>query len=44
MNTAEELAAVFGFDVTEESFWSSSIDVIRGHIQQYSALAAELNL
>jgi oligoendopeptidase F len=42
MNTAEELAAVFGFDVTNEAFWSASIDVIRGHIEQYRELAAEL--
>ncbi|MEO7372111.1 MAG: oligoendopeptidase F, partial [Ilumatobacteraceae bacterium] len=42
MNTAEELAAVFGFDVSDRSFWDSSLDVVRGHIDQYEALAASL--
>ena len=42
MNTAEELAAVFGFDVSDEAFWTASIDVLRGHIDQYTALAAEI--
>ena len=41
MNTAEELGAVFGFDVTDESFWTASLDVVRGHIDQYVALAAD---
>jgi len=40
MNTAEELAAVFGFDVTEKSFWTASLDVLRGHIDQYVELAS----
>ena len=40
MNTAEELGAVFGFNVSDQSFWSSSIDVLRGHIDQYTTLAA----
>jgi pepF/M3 family oligoendopeptidase len=42
MNTAEELGAVFGFDVTDEAFWTASLDVLRGHIEQYAALAAEV--
>jgi pepF/M3 family oligoendopeptidase len=42
MNTAEELAAVFGFDVTDEGFWTASLDVLRGRIDQYAALAAEI--
>jgi oligoendopeptidase F len=42
MNTAEELGAVFGFDVSEESFWTASLDVLRGHIDQYTALALEV--
>jgi oligoendopeptidase F len=42
MNTAEELGAVFGFDVSDESFWTASLDVLRGHIDQYTALAAEV--
>ncbi|HSB85188.1 MAG TPA: M3 family oligoendopeptidase [Ilumatobacteraceae bacterium] len=40
MNTAEELAAVFGFDVSDEAFWDASIDVVRNHVAQYAALAA----
>ena len=42
MNTAEELAAVFGFDVSQETFWTASLDVLRAHIDQYATLAAEV--
>ena len=42
MNTAEELGAVFGFDVSGEAFWTASLDVLRGHIDQYTALAAAM--
>jgi oligoendopeptidase F len=42
MNTAEELGAVFGFNVSDEAFWTASLDVLRGHIDQYAALAAEV--
>jgi pepF/M3 family oligoendopeptidase len=42
MNTAEELGAVFGFDVSDVSFWIASLDVVRGHIDNYVALAAEV--
>jgi oligoendopeptidase F len=42
MNTAEELGAVFGFDVTGEAFWTASLDVLRSHIDQYTALAADI--
>src|SRR6185295_6388943 len=42
MNTAEELGAVFGFDVSDVSFWTASLDVLRGHIDQYTALAADV--
>ena len=42
MNTAEELAAVFGFDVSQEAFWTASLDVLRAHIDQYATLAAEV--
>jgi oligoendopeptidase F len=42
MNTAEELGAVFGFDVTGEAFWTASLDVLRSHIEQYTALAADI--
>ena len=40
MNTAEELAAVFGFDVTQQSFWTASLDILREHIDQYVDLAS----
>jgi oligoendopeptidase F len=43
MNTAEELGAVFGFDVSDEAFWTASFDVLRGHIDQYVELAAPLS-
>ncbi|HEY0518068.1 MAG TPA: M3 family oligoendopeptidase [Ilumatobacteraceae bacterium] len=39
MNTAEELGAVFGLDVSDEAFWTASLDVLRAHIDQYVALA-----
>ena len=39
MSTAEELAADFGFDVTTEAFWTSSLDVLRGRITEYQRLA-----
>jgi pepF/M3 family oligoendopeptidase len=42
MNTAEELGAVFGFDVTDGAFWTASLDVIRERIAAYTALAAEV--
>jgi hypothetical protein len=32
MNTAEELGASFGFDVTDGAFWTASLDVIRTRI------------
>ena len=34
MNTAEELGAVFGFDVTDEAFWTASLDVVRAAHRQ----------
>ena len=42
MQTAEELAATFGFDVTDVSFWTASLDVIRERIAAYEQLAGEL--
>jgi oligoendopeptidase F len=42
MNTAEELGAVFGFDVSDESFWTASLDVLRDQIDQYMALAFDV--
>lgn len=40
MNTAEELGASFGFDVTDGAFWTASLDVIRARITAYDELAA----
>ncbi len=42
MNTAEELGEAFGIDVTDEAFWTASLDVIGGRIDQYDALAAAI--
>ncbi|HSP27223.1 MAG TPA: hypothetical protein VLN74_01655, partial [Ilumatobacteraceae bacterium] len=39
MDTAEELGAAFGLDVTDESFWTASLDVVRGRIDEYTNLA-----
>jgi pepF/M3 family oligoendopeptidase len=40
MATAEELAGGFGLDVTDEAFWTSSLDVLRARMADYEALAA----
>ena len=42
MDTAEELGASFGLDVTDEAFWTASLDVLRARIDDYGRLAAEL--
>jgi pepF/M3 family oligoendopeptidase len=42
MNTAEELGAVFGFDVTDGAFWTASLDVIRARMSAYEELADEV--
>ncbi len=42
MDTAEELGAAFGLDVTDEAFWTASLDVCRDRIAEYERLAAEL--
>ncbi len=39
MDTAEELGAAFGLDVTSEQFWTASLDVVRGRIDDYVSLA-----
>jgi pepF/M3 family oligoendopeptidase len=39
MDTAEELGASFGLDVTGEAFWTASLDVIRARIADYEQLA-----
>ena len=42
MEPAEELAAAFGLDVTDEAFWTASLDVIRTRIDDYERLAADV--
>jgi pepF/M3 family oligoendopeptidase len=42
IDTAEELGAAFGLDVTDIEFWTASLDVCRDRIGHYEALAAEL--
>ena len=37
MDTAEELGAAFGIDVTDEAFWTASLDVLRGRIDRVRA-------
>ncbi len=39
MDTAEELGAAFGFDVSDEAFWTASLDVVRARIADYRSLA-----
>jgi pepF/M3 family oligoendopeptidase len=41
MDDAETLGAAFGFDVTDTSFWRSSLDVLRGRIDRYESLVAQ---
>ena len=40
MQPAEQLAATFGFDVSDVGFWTASLDVVRDRIDQYEQLAA----
>jgi pepF/M3 family oligoendopeptidase len=42
MDTAEELGAAFGLDVTDEAFWTASLDVVRARIADYERLATEV--
>jgi len=42
MDTAEQLGAAFELDVTDEAFWTASVDVVRSRIDDYVALAAEV--
>ncbi len=39
MDTAEELGMSFGLDVTDEAFWTASLDVVRTRIDDYVTLA-----
>jgi pepF/M3 family oligoendopeptidase len=43
MDTAEQLGAAFGLDVTSQDFWTASLDVIRTRIADYERLGAELS-
>jgi oligoendopeptidase F len=38
MDTAEDLGAGFGLDVTDEAFWQASLDVLRARIDEYEHL------
>lgn len=38
MDTAEELGAGFGLDVTDDGFWHTSVDMLRDRIDTYVAL------
>jgi oligoendopeptidase F len=40
MASGEQLAADFGFDVTDEAFWTASLDVVRERIADYARLAS----
>ncbi len=42
MADAAELGARFGIDVRDVAFWAASLDVLRGRIAEYEALAASL--
>ena len=43
MDTAEDLGAGFGLDVTDEAFWQASLDVLRSRIDEYERLVDERN-
>jgi oligoendopeptidase F len=42
IDTAEQLGQAFGLDVTDEAFWTASLDVLRGRIAEFEQLAAEV--
>lgn len=42
MDTAEELGQAFDLDVTDEGFWTASLDVIRTRMVDYESLAADV--
>ena len=42
MESAEQLGTAFGLDVTDEAFWSASLDVLRARIADYEHLAADI--
>jgi oligoendopeptidase F len=39
MDTAEQLGKAFDIDVTDEAFWTSSLDVVRSRMEEYERLA-----
>jgi len=39
MDTAEQLGEAFDLDVTDEAFWTSSLDVVRARMAEYERLA-----
>lgn len=39
MDTAEQLGKAFNIDVTDEAFWTSSLDVVRSRMEEYERLA-----
>lgn len=39
LDTAEQLGAAFGLDVTDGEFWTASLDVLRARIDEYEELA-----
>jgi oligoendopeptidase F len=39
MDTAEELGRAFNLDVSEETFWTASLDVLRTRMLDYENLA-----
>jgi oligoendopeptidase F len=39
MDTAEELGRAFNLDVSDESFWTASLDVLRARMVDYEKLA-----
>jgi oligoendopeptidase F len=43
MDTAEELGRAFDLDVTDEAFWTASLDVVRARIAEYERLAASVH-
>ena len=42
MDTAEELGQAFDLDVTDEAFWTASLDVVRARMADYERLSADL--
>ena len=37
METASQLGARFGIDLADEAFWTASLDVVRGRIDDFCA-------